>query len=279
MASEASRHPFDSQSLAHGKRGVVAFIRLARARVCCSKSAVNVMPAQAGIQRTSCASCANWIPACARMTPLGNRPARPWQARRRGIDLLSPFSSDHPSPVTYLGASPRLSLHPSPLTLLALRAADNHAARRRSSALLTRTAALILPIPPFGRCGARPNRAVFSQTRQKVSRNVRPRSAAARGAHSARLNRCAPVRIGDRPGGGARKSARLCAGFARDARGMVRAGARGRATWDLGLGKRTASPTLTLTERAIVIECFVMAESQHCEPCLRTGSRTRTRTA
>jgi len=31
------------------------------------------MPAKAGIQRTSCASGAYWIPACAGMTSLGNR--------------------------------------------------------------------------------------------------------------------------------------------------------------------------------------------------------------
>ena len=35
-----------------------------------------VMPAQAGIQRSSCASCAKWIPACAGMTSLRNRPFR-----------------------------------------------------------------------------------------------------------------------------------------------------------------------------------------------------------
>jgi len=34
------------------------------------------MPAKAGIQRTSCASGAYWIPACAGMTSLGNRPSQ-----------------------------------------------------------------------------------------------------------------------------------------------------------------------------------------------------------
>jgi len=99
----------------------------------------------------------------------------------------------------------RLTSHLSALTFLALRAADNHAARRRTSALLTRTAALILPIPPNGPSRTKPNRAVFSRLRQKMSKNVRFGTNAGPGSHRARLDRCAPVRIGDRPGGGVGK--------------------------------------------------------------------------